>query len=64
MKPGSGWVTYPLEFKVLFLSFQEAWVNTLVCAEIAFWFFIGEQIGRRSFIGYNIKSDYEPAGYI
>jgi len=46
------------------LTVKEAWLNTLVCAEVAFWFFIGEQIGRRSVIGYNVKSDYEPHGYI
>lgn len=50
--------------KFMNLTVKEAWVNTLICAEVAFWFFIGEQIGRRSFIGYNIKSDYEPASYI
>ncbi|XP_071841685.1 ATP synthase subunit g, mitochondrial-like [Apostichopus japonicus] len=50
--------------KFMNLTVKEAWVNTLVCAEVAFWFFIGEQIGRRSFVGYNIKSDYEPHGYI
>ena len=43
---------------------QEAWVNTLVCAEIAFWFFVGEQIGRRSIVGYNVESDYEHPSYI
>ncbi|XP_071500359.1 ATP synthase subunit g, mitochondrial-like [Diadema antillarum] len=46
------------------LTVKEAWLNTLVCAEVAFWFFVGEQIGRRSVIGYNVKSDYEPHGYI
>ncbi|CAH1255333.1 ATP5L [Branchiostoma lanceolatum] len=28
--------------------------NTVVVAEIGFWFFIGEIIGRRSLIGYNV----------
>ncbi|XP_041470323.1 ATP synthase subunit g, mitochondrial-like [Lytechinus variegatus] len=46
------------------LTVKEAWANTLVCAEVAFWFFIGEQIGRRSIVGYNVKSDYEPHPYI
>ncbi|XP_033641518.1 ATP synthase subunit g, mitochondrial-like [Asterias rubens] len=46
------------------LTTKEAWLNTLVCVEVAFWFFIGEQIGRRSIIGYNVKSDFEEPVYI
>ncbi|CAK9304088.1 unnamed protein product [Gordionus sp. m RMFG-2023] len=35
-------------------SIKEAWLNSLVAAEISFWFFVGEIIGRRSFYGYNV----------
>ncbi|XP_033119747.1 ATP synthase subunit g, mitochondrial-like [Anneissia japonica] len=46
------------------LTVKEAWVNTLVCVEVAFWFFVGEQIGRKSIVGYDIKGDFKPLGYI
>ena len=36
------------------LCFQEAWLNTLVGAEIMFCFFMGEVIGRGSLVGYYI----------
>ncbi|CAL1527762.1 unnamed protein product [Lymnaea stagnalis] len=36
------------------LTVKEAWLNTLVGAEILFWFFAGECIGKGSIIGYNI----------
>ncbi|XP_059172136.1 ATP synthase subunit g, mitochondrial-like [Physella acuta] len=36
------------------LTVKEAWLNTLIGAEIAFWFFAGECIGKGSVIGYNI----------
>ncbi|XP_077867068.1 ATP synthase F(0) complex subunit g, mitochondrial-like [Saccoglossus kowalevskii] len=42
------------------LTVREAWLNTLVAVEVCFWFFIGEQIGRRSLIGYNIDLAVEP----
>ncbi|XP_072049750.1 ATP synthase subunit g, mitochondrial-like [Amphiura filiformis] len=50
--------------KYMQVTVKEAWVNTLVCAEIAFWFFIGEQIGRRSIVGYNVESDHPAPSYI
>eukprot|EP01134_Creolimax_fragrantissima_P001620 CFRG1620T1 len=35
------------------VSVEKATSNTLLVAEIACWFFVGEIIGRRSLIGYN-----------
>ncbi|CAG5123973.1 unnamed protein product [Candidula unifasciata] len=36
------------------LTVKEAWLNTLVGAEILFWFYAGECIGKRSVVGYDI----------
>ncbi|XP_037073054.1 ATP synthase subunit g, mitochondrial-like [Pollicipes pollicipes] len=36
------------------LTVKEATVNTLVGAEIVFWFFIGECIGKGSVVGYQV----------
>lgn len=36
------------------LSVKEAWLNTLVGAEVVFWFYIGECIGKRHLVGYNV----------
>ncbi|XP_014672248.1 PREDICTED: ATP synthase subunit g, mitochondrial-like [Priapulus caudatus] len=36
------------------LSVREGWQNTLVGAEIVFWFFVGEVIGRRHIVGYKV----------
>lgn len=36
------------------LTVKEAWLNTLVFAEVGFWFFVGEVIGKRNLIGYNV----------
>ncbi|KAL7738917.1 hypothetical protein ACLKA6_016920 [Drosophila palustris] len=33
---------------------KEAWLNTLVTAEVIFWFYIGECIGKRHLVGYNV----------
>ena len=35
-------------------NLQEAWLNTLITAEIAFWFFVGECIGKGSLVGYQV----------
>ncbi|XP_020627054.1 ATP synthase subunit g, mitochondrial-like [Orbicella faveolata] len=43
-----------LKGKFLDITVKEATVNTLVAVEIAFWFYVGEVIGRRSLIGYNV----------
>merc|ERR1712176_513538 len=37
------------------MSVNEVAANGLVVAEVAFWFYIGEMIGRGSIIGYNPK---------
>merc|ERR1712062_462942 len=39
------------------LTVQDAWRNTLVGAEIFFWFIAGECIGKGSIIGYNIPGE-------
>lgn len=36
------------------VTLQEAWLNTLITAEIAFWFFVGECIGKGSIVGYKV----------
>ncbi|GFN85372.1 ATP synthase subunit g, mitochondrial [Plakobranchus ocellatus] len=36
------------------LTVREAWLNTLVTAEVFCWFIAGECIGKGSIIGYNI----------
>ncbi|XP_068151656.1 ATP synthase subunit g, mitochondrial [Drosophila tropicalis] len=36
------------------LSVKEAWLNTLVTAEVICWFYIGECIGKRNIVGYNV----------
>ncbi|EDO39978.1 predicted protein [Nematostella vectensis] len=43
-----------LSGRFLNVTVKEGVANTLVAAEIAFWFYIGEIIGRRSLIGYNV----------
>ena len=43
-----------LKAKFLDITVKEATANTLVVVEIAFWFYVGEVIGRRSLIGYNV----------
>ena len=51
---------YPTSFDMLYsyantsVSLQEAWLNTLITAEIAFWFFVGECIGKGSVVGYKV----------
>ncbi|KAI5711298.1 ATP synthase subunit g, mitochondrial [Diaphorina citri] len=36
------------------LTVKEAWLNSLIAAEITFWFYVGEVIGKRSLIGYEV----------
>ncbi|KAK0181431.1 hypothetical protein PV327_003719 [Microctonus hyperodae] len=36
------------------LSVREAWLNTLIGIEIWCWFFIGECIGKRHLVGYDV----------
>ncbi|KAG4072320.1 hypothetical protein HA402_004252 [Bradysia odoriphaga] len=33
---------------------RDAWLNTLVTAEVFFWFYIGECIGKRHLVGYEV----------
>lgn len=40
--------------KFLDMTVTQATKNTLVAVEVACWFYIGEIIGRRSLIGYNV----------
>ncbi|XP_023296426.2 ATP synthase subunit g, mitochondrial [Lucilia cuprina] len=36
------------------VSVREAWLNTLVTMEVVFWFYIGECIGKRHIVGYDV----------
>lgn len=36
------------------VSVREAWLNTLVTAEVFFWFYVGECIGKRHLVGYKV----------
>lgn len=33
---------------------RQAWLNTLVTMEVVFWFYIGECIGKRHIVGYDV----------
>ncbi|XP_055298409.1 ATP synthase subunit g, mitochondrial [Sitodiplosis mosellana] len=33
---------------------REAWLNTLVTVEVLCWFFVGECIGKRHYVGYDV----------
>lgn len=36
------------------LTVKEAWLNTLITVEVICWFFVGEVIGKRSLVGYQV----------
>lgn len=36
------------------ITVREAWLNTLVFVEVYCWFFLGECIGKRHIIGYDV----------
>ena len=36
------------------LTVREAWLNTLITVEVLCWFFVGECIGKRKIIGYDV----------
>jgi len=36
------------------LTVRDAWLNTLVTMEVFFWFYVGECIGKRHLVGYDI----------
>ncbi|XP_076749123.1 ATP synthase F(0) complex subunit g, mitochondrial [Xylocopa sonorina] len=40
--------------RYLQVSVREAWLNTLVSIEVLCWFFVGECIGKRHLIGYDV----------
>ncbi|RMX48654.1 hypothetical protein pdam_00008021 [Pocillopora damicornis] len=48
--------------KFLDVTVKEAAANTLVAVEIAFWFYVGEVIGRRSLIGYDSTLNFTKDG--
>lgn len=33
---------------------RDAWLNTLVTIEVLCWFYVGECIGKRSYVGYDV----------
>jgi len=47
--------------KFRYVTVKEAAINTLVTAEVIFWFYIGECIGKGSLVGYQIPGavDYQ-----
>ncbi|CAH0561037.1 unnamed protein product [Brassicogethes aeneus] len=36
------------------LTVKEAWLNTLVAVEVGCWFYVGECIGKRHIVGYDV----------
>lgn len=36
------------------LTVREAWLNTLVTVEVLCWFYVGECIGKRHLVGYDV----------
>ncbi|KAG7203389.1 hypothetical protein KM043_013459 [Ampulex compressa] len=36
------------------LTVREAWLNTLVGIEVLCWFYVGECIGKRHIVGYDV----------
>lgn len=36
------------------VTVREAWLNTLVTTEVICWFYVGECIGKRHLVGYNV----------
>lgn len=36
------------------MTVREAWLNTLVTVEVFCWFYVGECIGKRHIVGYNV----------
>ena len=36
------------------VTVKEAWLNTLVTIEVLCWFYVGECIGKRHIVGYNV----------
>ncbi|XP_019869586.1 ATP synthase subunit g, mitochondrial [Aethina tumida] len=36
------------------MTVKEAWLNTLVAVEVGCWFYVGECIGKRHIVGYDV----------
>ncbi|GAB0100214.1 ATP synthase subunit [Sergentomyia squamirostris] len=36
------------------VTVREGWLNALVTAEVFFWFYVGECIGKRHLVGYDV----------
>merc|ERR1712221_21893 len=54
VKGAGGLVKDALTFKWAQATVKEATVNSIIVAEIACWFFIGECIGKGSLVGYQV----------
>lgn len=42
------------KFRIGQVTVREAWLNILVTVEVITWFYMGEVIGRRHFVGYKV----------
>ncbi|KAH8333643.1 hypothetical protein KR059_001621, partial [Drosophila kikkawai] len=42
------------KFSIGQVTVSEAWLNILVTVEVITWFYMGEVIGRRHFVGYKV----------
>ncbi|KAH8282507.1 hypothetical protein KR054_008031, partial [Drosophila jambulina] len=42
------------KFRLGQVTVSEAWLNILVTVEVITWFYMGEVIGRRHFVGYKV----------
>lgn len=40
------------------MTISDAWLNTLITLEVIGWFFMGEVLGRRHFVGYRYKKTH------
>merc|ERR1711951_15188 len=54
VRGAGGLVKDALTFRWAQATMKEAAVNTIIVAEIAGWFFIGECIGKGSLVGYQV----------
>merc|ERR1712150_275017 len=55
----SGIVKSAMTFQWTQLTVKQAWLNTLVAAEVGCWFFIGECIGKGSLVAYKVNAPGE-----
>nr|BAN20751.1 hypothetical protein [Riptortus pedestris] len=37
------------------VTVREAWLNTLITVEVFCWFYVGEVIGKRHLVGYEVQ---------